>query len=158
MLKLRVFDMNNKWLIPVVIVLAVLFVLVVAYIDDNPDVIDHSGERMSFNVSSGSSELTKVIKNIKTLPYYEGYDAKTVEWMESMGNKQVVFGDDVIVIMDGFEAMKIPYDVDVTDAYVYNYFTAEVVENHGLGVGHTTVYYVKNVKFTGQEIVGNGLA
>ena len=150
--------MNNRWAIPLVIIFSVLFVLVVAYIADNPDVIDHSGERMSFNVSSGASDLTKVIKNIKTLPYYEGYDEGTVEWMESLGNKQVVFGDDAIVIMDGFEAMKIPYDVDVTDAYVYNYFTAEVVENHGLGVGHTTVYYVKNVKFTGQEIVGNGLA
>ena len=158
MLKLGVFDMNNKWLIPVVIVLAVLFVLVVAYIDDNPDVIDHSGERMSFNVSSGSSELTNVIKNIKTLPYFEGYDAKTVEWMESLGNKQVVFENNSIVIMNSFDARKIPYDVDVTDAYVYNYFTAEIVENHDLGVGHTTVYYVKNVKFTGQEIVGNGLA
>ena len=150
--------MNNKWAIPLVIIFAVLFVLVVAYIDDNPDVIDHSGERMSFNVSSGSSDLNKVIKNIKTLPYYEGYDEGTVEWMESLGNKQVVFGNDAIVIMDDFEAMKIPYDVDVTDAYVYNYFTANVVENHDLGVGHTTVYYVKNVKFTGQEIVGNGLA
>ena len=150
--------MNNKWTIPIIIVLAVLFVLAVAYIDDNPDVLDRSGEKISFNVSSSSSELSKVINNIKTLPRYEGYDAETVKWMESLGNKQVFFGDDAIVIMDISNAVKIPEDPGVTDAYVYNYFTAEVIENHDLGDRLPNVYHVKDVEFIGQEIVGNGLA
>lgn len=148
----------KRWTIPIIIVLAVLFVLAVAYIDDNPDVLDRSGEKISFNVSSGSSELSKVINNIKTLPRYEGCDAETVKWMESLGNKQVFFGDDAIVIMDISNAAKIPEDPGVTDAYVYNYFTAEVIENHDLGDRLPNVYHVKDVEFIGQEIVGNGLA
>ena len=87
--------MNEKWTIPIVIVLAALFVLFVAYIDDNPD----SGEIKSFNVSAGSSSLPKSIDYIKTSPNYEGYDAETVKWMESLGNKRVFFGEDGIVIM-----------------------------------------------------------
>ena len=147
----------KKLTIAVVIALAALFVLFVAYIDDNPD-INNSGETMSFNVSSGSSELSAVINNIKTLPYYKGYDTETVKWMESLGSKRVFFGDDVIVIMDNFDAGKIPPDPGITDVYVYDHFSAKIIENHDLGNEHPTVYYVQNVKFNNQEIISNGLA
>ena len=147
----------KKLTIAIVIALAALFVLFVAYIDDNPD-INNSGETMSFNVSSGSSELSAVINNIKTLPYYKGYDTETVKWMESLGSKRVFFGDDVIVIMDNFDAGKIPPDPGITDVYVYDHFSAKIIENHDLGNEHPTVYYVQNVKFNNQEIISNGLA
>ena len=148
----------KKLTIAIVIALAALFVLFVAYIDDNPDIINNSGETMSFNVSSGSSELSAVINNIKTLPYYKGYDTETVKWMESLGSKRVFFGDDVIVIMDNFDAGKIPPDPGITDVYVYDHFSAKIIENHDLGNEHPTVYYVQNVKFNNQEIISNGLA
>ena len=153
-----VFNMDKKWTIPIIIVLAALFVLTVAYIGDNPDAINHSGEKMSFNVSSGSSELSNAIKTIKTSPYYEGYNEETVKWMESLGNKWVFFGNDTIVIMDSVDEKKIPEAPFITDVYIYDHFTAEVVESHDLGDEYQTVYYVQNVKYDGQEIIGTGLA
>lgn len=150
--------MNKKWTISIVIVLAALFVLFVAYIDDNPDVLNNSGEIKSFNVSAGSSSLPKSIEYIKTSPNYDGYNAETVKWMESLGEKRVFFGEDGIVIMDIYEANKIPPEPGITDVYIYDHFTASIVESHDLGQKYPTVYYVKNVKFTNQEIVSNGLA
>ena len=148
--------MSEKVFIGVIIVLIAILGIFLLYVSDSPSSDDNL---RTLNVSSeGPLKLSQLIEDIKTKGYYEGCDNETVEWMESLGNKQVVFENNSIVIMNSFDARKIPYDVDVTDAYVYNYFTAEIVENHDLGVGHTTVYYVKNVKFTGQEIVGNGLA
>lgn len=150
-----VFDM--KWTIPIIIVLVALFVLIVAYIDVNPDAINDSGKTMPFNVSSGPSKLSDVINNIKTKPDYEGYNAETVKWMESLGDKRVFFGSDAIIIMNRLDALKIPKDPGITDVYIYDHFTAKVIESHDLGDGHT-VYYVKNVKFVEQEIISNGLA
>ena len=153
-----VINMNNKWLIPIIIVLVALFAVAVAYLDENPDAINNSGETMSFNVSSGPSDLSEVIKSIKTLPYFEGYDADTLKWMEDLGDQKVFMGDDCMVIMDSSNAGKIPEDPGITDVYIYNYFDAEVIENHDLGDELPTVYLVNNVKFINQEIIGNGLA
>ena len=150
--------MNKKWTIPIVIVLVVLFVLTVAYMDTNQDVIDHSGKTISFNVSSGSSELSKALDNIKTLPYYEGYNPETVKWMESLGSKRIFFGNDSVVIMDSSDAEKIPPEPGITDVYVYEHFTAEVVESHNFCDNYPTAYYVENVNYVGQEIISNGLA
>ena len=150
--------MNKKWLILIVIMIFALFLFFVAYIMDNPSVISNSSETKSFNVSSGSSKLNDVIDTIRTSPYYEKYNEETVKWMESLGNKQVFFGNDVIVIMGSDDANKIPQDSGITDVYIYNYFTAKVVESHDLGDKYPTVYYVENVKYINQEIIGNGLA
>lgn len=150
--------MNEKWTIPIVIVLVALFVLIFAYMDDNQDVINHSSENKTFNVSSGSSELSKAIENIKTLPYYEGYNPETVKWMESLENKRIFFGNDSVVIMDSSDAEKIPPEPGITDVYIYEHFTAEVVENHDFCDNCPTAYYVQNVTYIGEEIIGNGLA
>lgn len=157
-LKLNGVNMNKKLSIAI-IVLAALFVLIVAYITVNPTSTNTvSGERMSFNVSSGQYELSEYIKDIKTIPYYERHDDETVKWMESLGNKQVYLGNDSIVIMDSSDANKIPPTPGITDVYIYNHFTAEVIENHSLGSGYPTAYYVKNINYTNQEIVDTGLA
>ena len=148
----------KKWTVAIVIALVAFLVLLVAYFDDSPDAKNNSGETMEFNVSSGSSELSNAIHTIKTLPYYKGYNEETVKWMESLGNKRVFFGSDVIVIMDSFDDRKIPPEPGITDVYVYDHFTAKIIENHDLGNGHPTVYYVQNVKFINQEIISNGLA
>ena len=148
----------KKWTIAIIIVLAALFVLAVAYMGDNPDTTDNSGKTMQFNVSSGPSKLSDVINRIKTSSDYKGYDAETVKWMESLGNKQVFFGNGAIVIMDSINAAKIPKDPGITDVYIYNHFSAKVIEDHDLGDEYPTVYYVKNVNFIEQEIIGTGLA
>ena len=149
--------MDKKWTVPIVMVLVALFVFAVAYMGDDQNIND-SGDKMSFNVSSGSSELNKAIEFIKTSPNYEGYDAETVKWMESLGNKRVFFGNDAIVIMDIFNAKKIPHAPGITDVYIYDHFSARVIENHDLGDKYPRVYYVKNVKFVDHEIISNGLA
>lgn len=141
-----------------IIALTALFVLIVTYMADNPNETENSSETMSFNVSLGPSDLRDAVHTIKTSPHYKGYDAETVKWMESLGNKKIFFGDDGIVIMDSFDAEKIPQDPFITDVYIYNIFTAKVVENHDLGNAYPTVYYVQNIKFVDKEIVGNGLA
>lgn len=46
----------------------------------------------------------------------------------------------------------------ITDVYIYNHFTAEVIETHKLCNKCPTEYYVQNVANTSQEIVSNGLA
>lgn len=148
--------MHEKWTLAIIIVLTALFVLIVAYID-NENAIE-TENTMTFNVSSGYSKLSEVIENIKTKPYYERYDAETVKWMESLENKLVFYGNDNMVIMNSADAEKIPNEYDVTDVYIYYHFCAEVVEKHSLGSNNSTVYYVKNVKFINQELVDSGLA
>lgn len=147
--------MDRKWLIPIIILLIVFLALVVAYIGDNHDA--SAGETRSFNVSAGYSNLSRVIVNIKTLPYYEGYNATTVEWMESLGDKQVVYGDNELIIVSDADAEKINQAPDVTDVYIYNHFTAKVVEKHELN-RNFTVYYLEDIHYDGYEIIGNGLA
>lgn len=130
-----------------------LLALTAAYADDS-----HAGERLDFNVSESSSNLSEVIRTINTSPYFEGHDNRTVEWMESLGNKKVFIGDESIVIMNITDAGKIPPEPGITDVWVYNYFSADVIESHSLGDELRTVYHVENVTFKNQEIVGNGLA
>lgn len=152
------FIMDKKFIISVIAVLILLLVVVVSYTGENPHAVDKSGEKMSFNVSSGSSTLTSFIQTVKTKAYYEGYDVETVKWMESLGDKRVFSGNDSIVIMDSAEAGKIPQDPGITDVYIYDHFSGEVIEKHKLTDKCPMIYYVKNVEFIEQEIVGNGLA
>lgn len=153
-----VHKMNNKITLPIVIILVALFVLLMAYIGDNPDAIDHSGEKMSFNVSAGYWDMDSFINSTHTLPRYKDCDPDTIKWMESLGDKRVLTGEDAIVVMSTHEAEKIPEDPGITDAFVYNHFKAKVIESRSLGKDYPTVYHVENVEFTGQEVIGNGLA
>ena len=138
----------------IITVLVLVLVGVVAYSFDNSVVED---DTKSFNVSA-TLNLSSLIDLIKTNPYFQGYDAQTIEWMESLGDKDVFSNEEMFVIMDEFEARKIPENPGITDVYVYDHFQARVVEKHSLGWNLSDVYYVDNVKFENQEIVGNGLA
>ena len=150
--------MNNKITLSIIVIMVALFVLLMAYIGDNPDAIDRSGEKMSFNVSAGYWDMDNFINSTQTLPYYKDCDADTIKWMESLGDKKVLTGADAIVVMSPHEAGKIPDDPGITDAFVYNHFKAKVIETQSLGKDYPTVYHVENVDFTDQEIIGNGLA
>ena len=152
-----VLNMDKKWFILIIILLVALSVMI--YLNNNSSpVIDKSGEKLSFNVSSGSSVLSRFVNDTKTKPDYVGYDRDTVKWMESLGDKRVFFGNESVIIMDIGNAEKIPDDHDITDVFVFDHFKADVVENHRLCDKIPEVYYVENVTFLNQEIVDAGLA
>ena len=149
--------MDKKWFILIIILLVAMSVMI--YLNNNSSqVIDKSGEKLSFNVSSGSSVLSRFVNDTKTKPDYVGYDRDTVKWMESLGDKRVFFGNESVIIMDIGNAEKIPDDHDITDVFVFYHFKADVVENHRLCDKIPEVYYVENVTFLNQEIVDAGLA
>lgn len=152
-----VLNMDKKWFILIIILLVALSVMI--YLNNNSSqVIDKSCEKLSFNVSSGSSVLSRFVNDTKTKPDYVGYDRDTVKWMESLGDKRVFFGNESVIIMDIGNAEKIPDDHDITDVFVFDHFKADVVENHRLCDKIPEVYYVENVTFLNQEIVDAGLA
>ena len=143
--------MKNKGIIALVILLLAIFALVFAYSFGETD---DSANKTSITVSSeGPIALSDVIDDIKTGSYYEGYDNETVAWMESLGNKQVFVADDAFVVMDSWDARKIPSQY-VCDAYIDEFIDCNVLENHSIGdVKYPRdVLLVKNVDYLGQEV------
>lgn len=142
----------NKSLIAIVIMLVAILGIVLLNAGDNSQ---GDGDVRTLNVSSeGPMELSKVIGEIRTHEYYEGYDNETVEWMESLGNRYVWFSSDAIVIMDKWDSDKIPSQY-VCDASFYELFSCTVVEKHPLGdVKYPRdVLLVKNVEYIGEDVV-----
>ena len=143
--------MKNKGIIALVILLLAIFALVFAYSFGETD---DSANKTSITVSSeGPIALSDVIDDIKTGSYYEGYDNETVAWMESLGNKQVFVADDAFVVMDSWDAKKIPSQY-VCDAYIDEFIDCNVLENHSIGDVEypRDVLLVKDVDYLGQEV------
>ena len=132
--------MNKKLLIPIIIVILIFVGIVLSYfIYESP--ISGTDDKTTLNVSSeGPYELYMIIQDIKTGPYYEGYDNDTLKWMESLGSKKVFFSSDEIVIMNSGDAMKIPSEF-ATDVSINEIFECNVIENRTLG----DVNYPKDV-------------
>ena len=147
-------EMNDKFIISIVVVLLLILGAVVGYALGNPDDIYNDSNRTILNVSSeGPIELPKIVEDIKTADYYRGYDPETLEWMESLGNKYVYSSGDEYVIMDKWDADKIP-SAYVCDAYFCEIFSCNVLEKHNLGnVKYPRdVLLVKNVEFISEEV------
>lgn len=141
----------NKSLVAIIVVLVAILGIALLYSADNSQ---SDGDRITLNVSSeGPMELSKVIEDIKTHDYYNGYDNETVVWMESLGSKHVWFSSDEIVIMDKWDSDKIPSQY-VCDATFNEVFSCSVIEKHPLGdvKSPRDVLYVKNVEYIGEEI------
>lgn len=83
-----------------------------------------------------------------------GYDNETLAWMESLGNKKVFEGDGMILIMNSYDAEKIP-PIVMADTDLYYLIDCNVLENRSLGnIDHPTdVLLVKNVVCTGNITV-----
>lgn len=142
--------MNNKGIIAIVILLLVILSLVLACsfieIDDSP--------KTPITVSSdGPIPLSSIIEDIRTAEYYNGYDNETLAWMESLGNQMVFLADDAFVVMNDWDARKVPSQY-VCDAYIDEFIECHVVENHSLGnVEHPRdVLLVKDVDYLGEEM------
>ena len=142
--------MNNKSIIAIVILLLAILSLVLVYSFIETD----DSTKTAITVSSeGPVPLSGLIDDIKTADYYEGYDNETVAWMESLGNKKVFVADDAFVVMDSWDARKIPTQY-VCDAYIDEFIECHVVENHSIGdVKYPRdVLLVKDVDYLGQEM------
>ena len=144
--------MNKNLIIVFIVFIVAILGLSLIYVNENSS---GSGNETTFNVSSeGPIELQKVVNEIKTEKYYKGYDNETVKWMESLGNKYVFFSSDEFVIMDRIDANKIP-SIYACDVSFYEIFSSNVMEKHSLGSGENfkDVYYVKNVKYIGEDAI-----
>ena len=142
--------MNNKSIFAIVIVLLAILALALVYSYSETD----DSTKTAITVSSeGPFSLSELIDDIKTADYYKGYDNETVAWMESLGNKQVFVADDAFVVMDSWDARKIPSQY-VCDAYIDEFIECNVLVNHSLGdVDYPKdVLLVKDVDYLGQEV------
>lgn len=142
--------MMNKSIIAVVILLLAILSLVFVYSfsesDDSP--------KTDLTVySEGPIPLSDIIQDIKTADYYKGYDNETLVWMESLGDKQVFAGNGTLVVMDSWDAKKIPSEY-VCDVYIEEFIECHVLENHSIGdVKYPKdVLLVKDVDYLGQEV------
>lgn len=151
--------MTKKTVIGIVLVLVVILALVVVYYVSEVPNEDYSGNEELKVYSEGPMELSKIIEDIETKPYYEGYDNETLKWMKSLGEKEVFSGNGTFVIMDSHEASKIP-SVYATDVIIMEKFSCDVIERHSLGNFQYSeeVLLVKNVDYIGEEIIDLGLA
>ena len=136
-------------LIGLIIVLAIVFAVFVSY----PEEAD-SKDKVILNASTeGPLSLESVVEDIKKYSYYEGYDNETLEWMESLGSKSVFPSTGAIIVMDSHDAGKLHSEY-VTDAYITQTFSCNILENRTLVDTNHTVYvlHVDNVEYLGQEI------
>lgn len=136
-------------LVALIIVLAVVFAVAVSYQSE-----EDSKDKVILNASTeGPLTLESVVENIKKHPYYEGYDNETLEWMESLGSKSVFYSTGSIIVMDSRDAGKLHSEY-VTDAYIVQTFSCNIIENRTLVDTNHTFYvlYVDNVEYLGEEI------
>ena len=142
--------MNNKSIIAIVILLLAILSLVLIYSFTE---IDDSTKTPITVSSEGPIALAAIVEDIKTRDYYKGYDIETVAWMESLGNKQVFVADDAFVVMDSWDARKIPSQY-VCDAYIDEFIECKVLENRSIGDVEFSrdVLLVKDVDYLGQEM------
>ncbi len=143
--------MNDKSVIAIVILLLAILSLVLIYSVDETSDLANKTELDVY--SEGPIPLSEIINDIKTAEYYVGYDAKTISWMESLGDKQVFSGDGILVVMDKADASKLHSEY-VCDAYIVETMECRVLENHSLGEVKypRDVLLVSDVKYLGQEI------
>lgn len=143
--------MKDKSVAAMVILLLAILSLVFVY---SVDVTSDSGNKTELEVySEGPIPLSTIISDIRTAEYYDGYDAETVAWMESLGSKEVFSGNGTLVVMDKQDASKMRSEY-VCDAYIVETMECNVLENHSLGdiKYPRDVLLVKDVKYIGEEI------
>lgn len=142
-------------MILILVFLGVFLAFLSAYYPSGIGTANVAVEDATLNVSSeGPMELSEIIQDIKTGDYYKGYDNETVKWMESLGNKYVFSSEDAFVVMDKWDADKIP-SIYACDVSLYEIFSCDILESRSLGnVKYPRdVLYVRNVKYLREEAV-----
>lgn len=145
--------MSKKSIVLILIVLIAFLPLLFIYSYDCFSIEDSANVKTLSVSSEGPIELSKIISDIESASYYNGYDNETLNWMKSLGDKFVFVGDGIMVIMDSYDAGKLHSEY-ATDVYILENFECVVLENHSLGdiKYPRNVLLVKNVKYLGDNI------
>ena len=137
--------------------LLILFLIIgglylVYLIDESPSDAISSSDKVSLTVASeGPYEVDRLCEDIRTNPYYEGYDNETVSWLDSYDNCQILSSSDAYVLIDKSEISKIPI-LNANDVFVNETFECEIVENRSLGNEFKDILLVKNIDYKHENI------
>ncbi len=147
------FNMKNKILIAILIIILIVCGLYVVYlIDEAPSQSVSSFDRVTLTVASeGPFDVDRFCKEVRTHPFYEGYDNETVEWLENYKNCQILSSSDAFVVIDKGEIGKIPI-LNANDVFVNETFECSIVENRSLGNGFKDVLVVKDIDYKNETI------
>ena len=96
--------------------------------------------------------LNVFVNEIKTHPYFEGYDNDTLTWLESLNQNYVVFSsNDSYYIMSQSDADRLPIEY-ATDVSITDICSCNIVDQKALGNNLRNVVLVENVQFKEQRI------
>lgn len=145
--------MENKGVFAIVILLVVILSFVLVFsMSEATDVANKTELAVYYG---GPIPLPDVIEDIKTSENFKGYDNETIAWMESLGDKQVFIANNTIVVMNSWDASRIPSSSEMaTDVSIVEFIECNVLENHSLGpVKHPIdVLFVDSVWHIGEEV------
>ena len=138
--------MRNKILIAILILILVVCGLYLVYlIDEAPPQSVSSSDRVTLTVASeGPFDVNRFCQEVKTHPYYEGYNNETVDC-------QILTSSDAFVVIDKSEIGKIPI-LNANDVFVNETFECNIIENRSLGDGFKDVLIVKNIDYKNETI------
>lgn len=145
--------MKKKILIAILIIILIICGLYLVYLlDEAPTQTVFSSDRVTLTVASeGPFDVDRFCKEVRTHPYYEGYDNETVEWLEKYDDCQILTSSDAFVVIDKAEIRKIPI-LNANDAFVNETFECNIVENRSLGNGFKDVLVVKDIDYKGETV------
>lgn len=96
--------------------------------------------------------LDVFVNEIKTHPYFEGYDNDTLTWLESLNQNYVVFSsNNSYYIMSQSDADRLPIEY-ATDVSITDICSCNIVNQKALGNNLRNVVLVENVQFKEQRI------
>lgn len=141
----------NKSIIAIVILLLACLALVFVYSIDEPS--DSANKTELVVYSEGSIPLSVILNDIENYSYYDGYDRETLDWMKSLGDKDVFKGNGTIVVMSSADSGKLN-STYVTDAYIEETIKCNILENRSLGDIEypCDVLLIEDVEYIGEEV------
>ena len=148
--------MKRKILMAILIVFLIIGGLYLLYlIDEQPSETISSSNMVTLTVASeGPYDVGRLCKEIRTHPYYEGYDNETVTWLEGYRNCQALTSSDAFVVISNGEIGKIPI-LNANDVFVNETFECDLIENRSLGDGFKDVLIVKNIEYKNYQFESN---
>ena len=147
----------NKFLKYLIISILILFLIIgalylVYLVEESPSDTIYSSDKVTLSVASeGPYNVVGLCRDIRTNPYYEGYDNETVSWLESYDDYYVLSSSDAYVVIDKSEISKIPI-LNANDVFVNETFDCEIVENRSLGSGFKDILVVKDIDYKYENI------
>lgn len=144
--------MGKKGIGVIVITLMIILIMLFTYSLNEPS-CDDSGNTTLTVYTEGPIHLSDIIEDIENASYYEGYDNETLNWMKSLGDKEVFSGNGTLVVMSSADAGKL-HSVYVTDVIITQDFKCKILEKRSLGNSKypREVLLVEDVEFLSENI------